>query len=260
MRISSVLVIALCLLVLGACGKKKEKIGVDLSIAGAPTYAPPVPTSDDTVTVTFQVVNSGTKAVANVPWTASFEDHALATGTIASLDAGATSAAQSFTMHGLEGGAHTLSVIVDPANAIAEDNDGNNAANVVVTFVAVPPKLDLDFSSMPTGSPASPTTSDARIAFSIRNEDTSGTDTIARNVHWHIYENGVSLGSNTIATINADGHQDQSFDLVGTAGGTPGVHVFTIAIDPHHAIVESEESEASNSATVTVTIMQAVGG
>ncbi|MBA2481997.1 MAG: hypothetical protein H0V44_15130 [Planctomycetes bacterium] len=85
----------------------------------------------------------------------------IANGTIASLGGGATSALQSFTMHGLEGGTHALSVVADPGNVIAEENNGNNAADLPVTVTTLPPKLDLDFSVMPTVNPASPTTNNA---------------------------------------------------------------------------------------------------
>ncbi len=259
MRIIALFSLALCVIALGACGssKKKDPVGVDLTISGTPTYTPATPTSDDTITVSFTITNSGTKGTANVPWSAYLEGDPIASGSVAMLGPAGVSGVQSFTMHALEGGSHTLSVVVDPANIIAEDNNANNGLSFPVTFTTVPAKLDLGFFTAPAVSPTSPTTNDAHINFSIRNTDTSATSTTAINVHWHIYENGVSLGSNTIASIPAGGSQVQSFDLTPTSGRTAGSHTFTIVIDPHHGIVESDESAASNSAAITVMIMQA---
>jgi subtilase family serine protease len=239
------------------CGPKHKDIGVDLIVTGA-TVTPAAPTSDDTIHIDFTVANNGPNPEgAPFTWQLRAEDQVLGTGTILAL-AGHATASGSVDFHALEPGTKTLFLTLDPEHAVAEDNDGDNDLAIPITISAVTPHFDLQFVGGVTLDPASPTSSNATVRFIIRNDDTSGLGLAAENVHWHLYDNGVSLGSNTIASIPANGSQNQSFLLTGTSGGTQGVHHFSIVIDPHHAINESDEG--NNTLLFDVGIAPAAGG
>ncbi len=253
-RAATLLSIAILALFFASCGKKAEKLGVDVAITGTPTLTPTAPTSDDTITVQFSIGNIGTKSVGPVAWTAYFEDDPIATGTTAAIDPG-MSVTGSFTLGNVQSGSHNITVLADSDGALREDNEANNAFTFVLPIIFAAPRLDLDFNPTTlTVTPSSPMSSNATITFGIRN--TSAGSVAANNVHWHIFDGSVEIGSNTIASIPGNTTAAQSFNLVGTPGGTPGFHSITVVVDPSSAIHETDEG---NNTTPPLTFNTAFG-
>jgi hypothetical protein len=235
--------------------KQHDRPGVDLS----PTDIAVTPASLDTnstVTVSFAVANSGPHDAPPSTWVVKLDDQIMGSGTVAV--AAHSAAAESASFPAFEAGSHTLQIVVDAGNVVAEDDEGNNTASVQLTIAPMPAAYDLRSGGRFEFSPNTPTTTDALLLWTMMNADTTGEGKTMQFVHWHLLCDGAYVGSGTIASIPPNGTVQQTYQLAGTFAGTAGAHHYTILLDPHHTINETDET--NNTMELDAVVAPAFGG
>lgn len=104
----------------------------DLTV-GATTVTPANPTSLETVTIAAPITNAGNAStVAAFPVQLSIDAAVVSSRAIGPLAAGGT-ALVTFEVGPLSAGSHSISVVADPSDAIAESEENNNTSGGSVT-------------------------------------------------------------------------------------------------------------------------------
>jgi uncharacterized repeat protein (TIGR01451 family) len=174
-------------------------------VVSAASWSPATPDETADITLSATVQNAGT--VASEATTVEFSLGGTAAGTapVGALNAGA-SATVTFAAGKHPKGSYSVSAAADPANGVAEQNEGNNsftAASQLVIDKAPGPDLEVaGISSSPANpSPGSPVT------FTVAVKNT-GTTAVAEQTVTRVVAGGTTLNANTPAvaagaTVNA---------------------------------------------------------
>jgi hypothetical protein len=236
------------------------------------TWSPTSPAAGNAVAFTATVKNQGAAATpagtilgvafqvdgTSVTWSDT-DTTSLAAGASVTLTAnGGTSGAT----WAATAGSHTIVANVDDVNRIAESNESNNTLSAAMTVTGTTGQPDLVVTSI-TWSPATPVTGNA-VTFSatIKNQGTVATPNgIKHGVAFSIdgaqgpwIDNDTSsLAAGASVTITANGGPSGA-----TWTATTGTHSITALVDDQNLITESNES--NNSLTASLTVGSGSGG
>jgi subtilase family serine protease len=217
---------------------------VDL-VAASLMVSPAAPTTGQTLTVTATVSNPGSAASTNVAWQMKVDGTVVGSGTILSLAPNGSAPVSAANMGPYAAGSHTAELVVDPQNAIAESDEGNNTTSQVFT-VSQTPVVDLVAGSL-TIAPPSPTTGQTvRLSSAVTNTSSMA----AASVAWEIRVDGAVVGSGTVPNLAPNGSAPVSVLSLGPYA--VGTYTVELLVDPQNAIAETNESNNISSAPLTV--------
>ena len=219
--------------------------GIDLftnnSLAGAADSTPIINTP---VTLNARIYNVGGDDFAGTA-TVRFYDGATLIGsqTVASLNSQAfanVAISHSFTT----AGSHSITVLVDEDDLVAENSELNNSAAFSVTVLDTVPDLrptDIAFSD------TTPATTDV-ITLTARIVNTGGTP--AANVLVRFFDGVAPLGAVIVPAVAADGGVE--FASIQATLATAGSHQISVVVDADNSIAEIDESNNSLTESIDV--------
>lgn len=228
----------------------------DLKISIGPGASPAQPVIGQATTISFTLRNTWNQPLTGVAWElreTTSGSTVLDTGTVDLVAFG--SSAQSFVITSPTAGTHTYEVVIDPANAVAEDDESNNTSSELTVLVA---DQDIAFGSPAPAVtwPSTPNTTDqATLTFVIANTvDTDQASPAANiSVPFDITRNGAAFAFTATptspTTVNADGTTSVSVVLPATTSA--GTFEYTITLSPADG---DDNNTGNNTATVTVVI------
>ena len=151
-------------------------------------------------------------------------------------------------------GAHSLYVVVDPANSLTEASKIDNRANVAVTVAAAPAGVDLTFGTPDiTAMPAQPNRLPTTVGLSVTVRNLGLTN--ASNVVVRVWAGapGTTLMGEQTVNVLARSSQAVNFTHMLT---DPGSVNYTVQLDPGNAVVEA--NEANNSKSIVVATVPSI--
>ncbi|MFD5101793.1 CARDB domain-containing protein [Streptomyces albidochromogenes] len=207
----------------------------DLTV-GELTWSPATPSESDDVTVHATVRNTGTAPAAATSVNVSLEGAVAGAAPVKALAAGA-SAVVPVAVGKRPAGRYAVSAVVDPAGAVAEQDDSNNSRTAGSPLVVgQSPGPDLDVTGI-TPDPASPAVG-AKVAFTVavRNRGTSaaGAGTVTRLVA------GTTTLNGTTPAVPAGG--TVTVTISGTWTATGGGATLTATADATATLTETNEN------------------
>jgi subtilase family serine protease len=231
----------------------------DLKTSIGPATSPVQPVDGQSTTVTFTLRNTWNQALTGVAWEVRANSDPLVP-TSGSVVASGTadiaafgSSAQNVALGALAKGSHTFAVLVDPANAVAEENESNNAAQVTVLVA----DQDVAFGT-PAPAVAWPTsantTDQATLTFTIASTvDAAQTSPSPVSVPFAITRNGDPLTVTAVPSSPASVAPNGTTTVTVTvpATGSAGTFVYTVTLSPASG---DDRVTTNNSASITVTI------
>jgi hypothetical protein len=215
----------------------------DLVVTGL-SWTPATPDEATAVTVSATVRNAGTAAAAATTVNVSVGGTVAGTAAVGALAAGA-SATVTVNAGRRAQGSYAVAATVDPANTIAEQNDGNNtftASSQLVVGQA--PGPDLQVLGV-TSTPANPAVG-AQVSFSVA-VNNRGTSAAAATVT-RVVAGGTTLNANTGA-IAAGATANVT---VGTWTATSGGATITATADATNVVAETNENNNSRTQSIVV--------
>ncbi|GGU39216.1 CARDB domain-containing protein [Lentzea flava] len=235
----------------GAPGGQVAEFGVFGSAAPAPdltvtnlTWTPASPTETDAIRLTATVRNGGTVASGATSVSFTLGGGNAGTAQVGGLAAGATTGVTVDT--GRRGaGSYAAAATVDPANQVAETNEGNNTFTSGSPLVVGPaPGPDLQITGI-TPNPSSPAAGQ-QVTFAVQ-VNNRGTSQAGASVT-RVVVGGSTLNANTPA-INAG----QTVTVnVGTWTATNGGATATATADATGLVAETNENNNTASQSVVV--------
>lgn len=210
--------------------------------SGDPVFSDPQPGVGDTIQVSATVSNAGGKDASNVLVRFLDEGVAFAEETLASLPKGA---AQVVTKDLLVQGEfdHTIAVLVDPDDAIVEEDETNNRVSKVLDVVFIAPDLTLGPISFSNPTPGA----EEVIQVSVDVSNIGSKD--ASNVTVRFLDEGAAFGEETLASLAEGAAQTVTKDLLVLG---EFVHTIEAVVDPANAINEEDETNNRVSASLNV--------
>ncbi|WP_350279452.1 discoidin domain-containing protein [Kribbella sp. HUAS MG21] len=167
----------------------------DLTLSGV-SWTPTSPVETDAITVRATVTNGGTGGSAATDVNFYLGETKVGTAAVGALAAGA-SATVSATIGARDAGSYALSAKVDEANAVIEQNDGNNTAQASGPLVVTPVASSDLVAAAVNWTPGNPTAGNS-VAFSVAVKN-QGSVASAAGAH------GITLtvlnGSSVVATL-----------------------------------------------------------
>ena len=150
---------------------------------------------------------------------------------------------QSFVLPAQPAGAHTVAVVIDPAGAIAERDEDDNATILTVVWA----DLDIAFAVAPSlVSPHLDLAGDVTVQFSIENVPTAGGAAPAANVTWEILDNGVSVATATVAVASG-----ATVPVQATIPSVAGPHGFSVVLTTP-GVAQASDADDQSDFVVTV--------
>lgn len=262
--------IVLVTTVLVACSSPGQAFAYkDLKVSSGPGISTLQPAVDQDVTFSFVLRNTWNQPLTGVAW------ELRETGTTPGLVASGTSdiaafgsSSQSHVLAGpLPKGTHTYEVVIDPANTVAEQDEGNNTSGTLTVVVA---DQDIAFSGPAVVTPGSapsppPSGQPFTIAFTLTNtlnanaaspggaitvpyEITDSSDTVVTPTNpvppLTVSVPGGTTGSPGTATVT----------VTMPATGSAGRFIYTITLWPANDSAGDDGNLGNNTLTVTVDI------
>jgi hypothetical protein len=242
----------------------------DLKVGSGPGATPSQPATTQTVELAFALRNTWNQPIADVTWELRDTTDPMNVVVIDGGDVGDEVDIPAFgsipitvPLGALSAGSHTYEVVIDPGNAVVEEDETNNTSTTLTVVVA---DQDLAVSGTPVitlGSPAS--TSDFTIAFTLTNtlhaeatspggaitvpfEITDDTDAVVTPVS-PASPLSASVPGGTDTTPGST-----TVTLTMPATGSAGKFVYTITLWPDDDSDGDDGNLNNNTRTVTVTI------
>lgn len=258
--------IAVALLV--GCVSPGKRYGyLDIKFSASPVATPVQPAVNQPTTVTFSIRNTFDEPLMGVAWSAAITDangavaafpFAPSSGTVA-IDAFG-SVVQSLSFTPTAPGTYTVTVTLDPANAIAERDETDN----VGTLTVVVADHDLAFGAplatiLDSVTPATPHSADnLTLTFAIAdtlNPGHTGLTTVIAN--YAILLNGAPIGlvsSSPTSGFTSDGAATSPTLVTVTLPPTGSAGTFVYTINLSATPPEAESSLTNNSVTLLFTV------
>lgn len=189
--------------------------------------APENPSKGDIVTLTVTINNTGTTRASTSQINYYVDGSLRLTREIESIQAG-DSTTEGFTWIA-QYGSHTITMIIDEENWIAENNDANNSRTVTITTLI--PDLAID---SVTWSPESPVEG-ATVTFSVNVTNTGEGNAVSSFIF--PYVNNELLDSVSVQPIAAGGSYMATFSYVVQTGD----YDIRLTIDPTNVVQEADE-------------------
>jgi hypothetical protein len=228
--------------------------GYTLSFAGEASASPAAPATGEAVTISFAVADQSSEnlAASDVPWTASIDGSAAATGTIGSIPANG-SATASFTVTEANG-SHQVQLDIDPQDvtgAAGATADVQDLTLVVGSGGGATGPATTAFSLALTGTPsydAQDAFADQPITVTFTASDTSATGAAASAVPWRATIDGVADAVTGTISIPANGSAAGSFTIQEPAGD----HTVEIELDPQDTTGGAGQADDVQELTIAV--------
>ncbi len=216
----------------------------DLTVGGI-AWTPAAPDETSAITLSATVRNAGSG-----PAPATRVDFAIGGAAAGSADVPALAAgaqAQVSVNAGRKGqGSYAVTAVVDPANAVVEQNDANNSATAAARLVvAQAPGPDLEIAGV-TSTPPNPAVG-AQVSFTVavRNRGTTASGaTVTR----------VAVGSTTLSanTASIAAGATASVSIPGTWTAAAGGATITATADATNQVAETNETNNTASQSIVV--------
>jgi hypothetical protein len=236
----------------GGCGETQTQ-QPDFAYTVAPTASNLHPGTTDTEILSFSVINNYFQDFSGMPFSvfdlnSGSPTTAIFTGNVTAFGAGAVVALTATLPPPSVGGLHTYSVVLDPANLVAESDEANNTANVAPLTYA---NGDLSFTTAnATVAPASPTVNDPlQFTFGI-NFVANGTAGTVSNLPYTIAEDGVQVFVGNLPALTPNNVTIVTTPALPAA--TAGAHTYVITIDPNGLLPETDKTNNSQSTPILV--------
>ena len=206
---------------------------------------------------TYQIADIGTAAAAAS--TTSYAIDGVVKGSFAtsSLAAGGFSLGSgSISTAGLSAGAHTLTLMADANNIVAESNESNNAYSTSFTVTTPSPSgaADLTITGLSSYSNSIVQGDTFVFAYNLKNSGTASA--AASKVAYAIDTIPTSsnaYGTNSFGSLSANMWQYSPIDFIVTGNLSVGTHTLYVAADSGNTV--SESNEANNVAALTFTVL-----
>lgn len=227
----------------------------DLKVSVGPNASPAQPVIGQATTISFTLRNTWNQPLTDVAWElreTTSGSTVLSSGTVDLAAFG--SSAQTFVIASPTAGTHTYEVVIDPADAVVEDDESNNTSDELTVLVA---DQDIAFGTPAPAItwPSTPNTTDQpTLTFVIANtvDDDQASPAANISVPFDITRNDAAIAFTATptspATVNADG--TTSISVVLPATGSAGTFEYTITLSP----ADGDDSNTTNN-TVTVTVV-----
>jgi hypothetical protein len=191
------LICSICLL--SGC-LKEDAVKYELGFSNSPTWSPDSPGSNEKVTITFTVSNSGDNATGTLRWKVSEDGNDNAySGSVASVAVNGT-ATISFSVQ-KESGSHTFKIVIDSDNSYDESDEDNNSSSVTINWDGSSSSFAISSATIVSNSDGT-----ATINLKLRNDNTS-----TRTIYYRILDDDANdtvvtgsrstAGSTTTGTI-----------------------------------------------------------
>jgi subtilase family serine protease len=174
----------------------------------------------------------------------------------ASLTAGASlSGSGSVSTTGLSVGTHTLSLLADANNVVAESNETNNSLSQSFTVTASAPSASADLSISGLSAYASTLTQGDQLIFAYTLKNTGTGSAAASKVAYSVdalptaSSNG---GTNSFGAVAANSWNSSPIDFISTSNLSVGTHTLYVTADVANSV--SESNETNNTAALTFTV------
>lgn len=238
----------------------------DVKVSFGPSATPAQPVVGQATTISFTVRNTWDKPLAGVAWELRETGTSPATLATGSADIAAFgSAPQTFIITSPTKGPHTYEVVVDPANAITEQDETNNTSSTLALLVA---DQDVSFGTPaptitgPGGAAltSADTATQLTLTFTILDTvNAAQTTPVAVDVPYEVLLNGVAVTPVSASlpspvTIDPTGVTPpvtQAVIVTLPATGSAGSFIYTITLSP---AAGDDRVITNNTATVIVTI------
>jgi len=215
-----------------------------VTVAGQPDLVvtnltvPTSPLMGTSYDVTVDVANNGTSAAT---FTVRLYEDGLTVGKQIITLAPGESTQLTFTWKSTSEGSHELKILADPTNSIAESNEANNQQLQTVTAADL--RSDLVTTNL--------TVPDSPVVGNSYDVTVDVTNTIGSTATFtvRLYDNGVSVGKQII-TLAAGESTQLTFNWTPT---TTDSHELMVWADPANSIIETDETNNQQVATVSVT-------
>lgn len=217
----------------------------DLTVS-ALSWTPASPSETDAITVRATVQNIGTAAAGATTVNVSLGGVVAGSGPVPALAAGA-SATVAVDVGRRAMGSYAVTSVVDPTNAIVEQNDGNNSLTASTQLVVgQAPGPDLLITNITSNPPNPAVGASVTFTVSVNNRGTtaSGATTVTR-----LTVGGTTLNTNTSsiaagATVNVP--------VTGSWTATSGGATITATADATNVVTETNETNNSLSKAIVV--------
>ena len=204
----------------------------------------------------YAISDIGTASAATSTATYAIDGVVKGTFVTAGLAAGAsTSGGGSISTTGLTVGTHTLTLMADSANVIAEGNETNNSLSI--SFTVTPPSLtgaDLSIGGLSAANTSLVQGDLLVFAYALRNTGTAGA--ASSKVAYAIDSQPTATsyaGTNSFGTVNANSWISSPIDAISTSNLSVGTHTLYVKADSGNAVTETDES--NNVASLTFTVL-----
>jgi hypothetical protein len=253
--------LSLCVLVitvvLVACSSPGDSFAYkDLRISLGPSATPAQPVIGQSTTLAFTLRNTWNQPLTGVAWELRETTSGSVVLTNGTVDLAAFgSSAHSFVITSPTQGTHTYTVVIDPLDAVNDEQDEGNNTSEILTLVVADQEIAFGSPAPAVTWPTTPNTTDQpTLSFVISNTVDSDQPSPAASISVPF---SVTLAGNPVgtptpsspATVNADGTTAVSVLLPAT--GSAGSFVYTITLSPADG---DDQSTGNNTATVTVVI------
>jgi hypothetical protein len=250
---------------LAACSSPGEPFAYrDLKFSASPSAFPSQPATTPAVTIGFSLRNTWNQPLSAVAWELRDTTDALNVTVVASGTADIAafaSSTQSVPLPALTpAGTRTYVAVVDPANGVAEEDEGNNTSAVLTVLVA---DQDISFGTpapaitWPSAGTAPLTTDPLTLTFAIQDTVNAAQPApTAIPVPYSITVNGAAVVPTSAthaspATVDPAGTNPLSVTVTLPPTGSAGTFIYIITLSPADG---DDNATGNNTATVVVGI------
>ncbi|MFC7310445.1 CARDB domain-containing protein, partial [Streptomyces monticola] len=206
----------------------------DLTLTGL-SWEPAQPTESDEIKVNAAVRNTGSAAAGETTVNVSLDGTVAGSAKVAGLGAG-EAATVPVTVGKRAQGAYTVSAVVDPADTIPEQDNGNNSRTAEGKLtVGQSPGPDLEVTGI-TSNPANPAVG-AKVTFAVKVHN-RGTSAVNAGSVTRLTVGGTTL-SGTAPAIAAGA--SATVDIAGSWTATSGGATLTATADATDVVTETNE-------------------
>ena len=227
----------------------------DLVISSLSTAASSVVVGNS-LSFNYTIADNGTAAASASTTTYAIDGVVKGSLSTASLAAGASvSGSGSVSTTGLSLGTHTLSLVADANNVVAESNEANNSLSQSFTVTASAPSASADLSISGLSAYSKTVTQGEQLIFAYTLKNSGTGSAAASKVGYSVdtlptaSSNG---GTNSFGALTANSWNSSPIDFVNTSNLSVGTHTLYVTSDVANSVAETNESNNTSALTFTV--------
>ncbi len=208
--------------------------------------------SGDSINLKTKVKNIGAVKASNIKVDLYFADTKICTKNINNLSKnGSNSLTCKYTIPANLVGSAVFKAVADPDNAITENNENNNSAEINASINEA--KVDLAIKT--SDLQITPNTYKGGDRVTLKAKITNSGNIKAKNIKVDFYFANAKIYTKTIASLSPKGASTVTYKYT-LPINLQGTNIFKAVVDPDNAITESDES--NNSAEINANINQAI--